>query len=554
MQKDKKGEYETFDRFLARTEGLISIMAEIMSSTPSDHSLLAGHKGALVWLNRFLDLLPSEQSPLPLLTAPVLVAFLTAAGHMLANKFADKFEPMLNFIANDISKRLDTSAIGQPSATRLSKLLSGGMNAMKTELPHGAIRELYDSSPTDSAAANFSQPVGQGQGQSQSSFSQPAFASNGGFQQSVGQPGGFGISAQPQDQAPAPSSNPFGAPQHATPAPFASNNNQVAPFGNTAAPTGAFGAFGGSATSTPFGDDAATSMNMPPVAPFGNVAAAPFGNTAHNNATSTPFVSNPNPFGASGNAPPVASPFGNTNSQFGAETNPSPFGASNIAAPAPFGATNVSAPSPFGMTSAAAPSPFGNTPSVPTQSPFGNTATNMPFEAAPANQAAYMPYAGHSNATPFGGNPASQATSMAYGGNSNASPFGFSNAAPQDKRGPCRFFAKGRCKNGDNCPFSHVMPGQQGSNTNAPVQSSFGGAGNTSNNPSQFGGGGWDNSRVPNNSNSVGGGGNKKGPCRFFAQDKCRFGDDCQFSHDTNSAANGAQRRGSSFGNTGTPW
>ena len=119
-------------------------MANIMCSTPPDHSLFGGHKGALLWLERFLGLLPSEQLPLPLLTAPVLVAFLTAAGHLLANKYADKFKLMLDVITDDISKRLDTSAIGQPSATRLLKALSEGMNGFKSTLPNGAIIEYYD--------------------------------------------------------------------------------------------------------------------------------------------------------------------------------------------------------------------------------------------------------------------------------------------------------------------------------------------------------------------------------------------------------------------------
>ncbi|KAL7450072.1 hypothetical protein ACHAWC_002055, partial [Mediolabrus comicus] len=120
MIRDKDGVFESFDKFLNRTEGLISIMADIMSSTPSDHKLLGGHEGAMIWLERFLDLLPEAPTkPLPLLTAPVLVAFLTGAGHMLANKFPTKMKPAFDTIQNDILNRLDESDVGVPSATRL---------------------------------------------------------------------------------------------------------------------------------------------------------------------------------------------------------------------------------------------------------------------------------------------------------------------------------------------------------------------------------------------------------------------------------------------------
>ena len=120
-------------------------MAEIMCSRPSNHMLLGGREGTLKWLERFLDLLPPEQSPLPPLTAPVLIAFLTAAGHMLANSFMEEFRPMFHQISNDVSKRLDTSEIGQPSATRLKKLLAGGLDEFKGKLPPGAIRNFYDA-------------------------------------------------------------------------------------------------------------------------------------------------------------------------------------------------------------------------------------------------------------------------------------------------------------------------------------------------------------------------------------------------------------------------
>ena len=83
MQKNKDGDFESFPRFLARTESIISFMADVQASLPSSHNLLGGNQGAVLWLGRFLDLLPpAPTAPLPLITAPVLTAFLQGAGHM----------------------------------------------------------------------------------------------------------------------------------------------------------------------------------------------------------------------------------------------------------------------------------------------------------------------------------------------------------------------------------------------------------------------------------------------------------------------------------------
>jgi len=500
MQKDKKGEYETFDRFLARTEGLISITAEIMSSMPPDHSLLGGNKAALVWLARFLDLLPPDQAPLPLLTAPVLVAFLTAAGHMLVNKFPEKFSEMFEKIANDVSKRLDTSPIGQPSATRLTKLLSGGLHALRTELPHGAIREYYDSMSAGATSAYGAGSLATTTAGSQQNATQPPFGAQSQFENTP----------QPQfgTHSSITSSNPFGASQHA-----ANNTSQVT---DPAMP------FGTSSTSAPFGGNQTMGGGQAPAPnPFGAPAASPFG--------VQPNISAPPAFGSNAMAP-ASTAFGNTGTQFGVSAPAlSPFGTS-VPAPSPFGASsgapfgaNPVAASPFGTNPVA--SPFGTTQAAPGPSPFSGGAA-APFANA---QAAPGP-------SPFsGGAPANNAF-----GNANnsqppfASPFGGGNPnAPKqnDNRPPCRFFAQGKCRNGDNCKFSHVIPGQQGSSTNPPSQSSFGAAPNS--NPSPYGGNGW--STPSNNS--------KKEPCRFFAQGKCKFGDKCKNSHDTNSASS------SGFGN-----
>jgi hypothetical protein len=56
MQKDKNGDFESFPQFLARTENIISFMADVEASLPSSHNLLGGNQGAVLWLGRFLDL------------------------------------------------------------------------------------------------------------------------------------------------------------------------------------------------------------------------------------------------------------------------------------------------------------------------------------------------------------------------------------------------------------------------------------------------------------------------------------------------------------------
>lgn len=72
MVKNKEGNFESFERFLQRTEGIVSFMSNTMSSHPSNHLLFGGHGGAIEWLNNFIDLLPPPPEQLPLFTASVL--------------------------------------------------------------------------------------------------------------------------------------------------------------------------------------------------------------------------------------------------------------------------------------------------------------------------------------------------------------------------------------------------------------------------------------------------------------------------------------------------
>lgn len=527
MQRNKDGEFETFERYMARTEGLISIMAEIMCSTPSDHSLLGGHRAALVWLARFLDLLPPDQSPLPLITAPVLVAFLTAAGHMLIHKFPDKFTQMFNQIQDVVVKNLDTSAIGQPSKTRLEKILSSGLQSFKSDLPQGAIQEFYDANENDSAPANLCQSVGQSNTAAASGFSSSQNTNPFGNTSNTGTTSGSAFGAN-SNAFPTQSSNttPFGvASSSGSTNPFTSQQNQPQPSNPSP--------FAQASTSTPFGT---SSTSTTPFA-TSSQSSTPFGTTQGNpnvqSQAPAPFgqAPNPSPFGQA----PAPAPFGTSNtSPFGggASQSSTPFGnTAAAAAPSPFGNTNT-ASSPFGQ--APATTPFGQ---APNPSPFGQAPASTPFGQAPAS-------------TPFGQAPSATASSP-FGGQSNTSnPFGSSNQQQNqgtDNRPPCKFFAQGRCRNGANCKFSHILPGQQ-------QQGAFGGSanatpfGNTSNtNASPFGGGGNNNGwNQPSNNNANA---KKKQPCKFFQQGRCRNGANCKYSHIGNSSNNNASGFGRSKNN-----
>ena len=534
MIKDKKGEYETFDRFLTRTEGLVSIIANIMASIPTDHTLLGGHRGALDWLTRFLDLLPpAPQEPLPLLTAPVLVAFLTGAGHMLANKFPNEFRAHLDVIVNDISRRLDVGTIGQPSATRLKKLLDSGFEGFRTTLPPGAVEMYYDASgsgesisvpppiagPTTASAA----AVASAGGNAPATFGGGAASGMGG--------GGFGQSsaqANPFGQAPATNTqaSPFGPPQgSAQPSPFG---------GGSSAATGGFGGStftsagaGASQSNKPpckyfaqggncrfgsncrFSHDVGTSQGgssgsgltnagggMPSANPFGATTNTPFGGPASSSSNSN------NPFGGSGTSAPGLSPFNtgaatNNPSPFGQQQSNNAFGGQSQQQPTnPFGAPGAQTQSPFGQASGPTfggqqqqasgnafggqqqSNPFGST-QAPAPSPFvggqSQPNTNNPFGAQPQASSNPSPFGGGTGGGGFGGGGGGAAASNPFGGGGN-----------NKKKPPCRFFAQGSCRYGANCKFSH----ESNQNNNASSFGAFGGTTAAALAPSPFGGGG----------------------------------------------------------------
>lgn len=76
------------------------MVASMMASQPANHVLMGGPEAAITWLSRFISHLPlSADITNPLITSPVLDAFLTAAEHMLANVYADQFKILLEKLA-----------------------------------------------------------------------------------------------------------------------------------------------------------------------------------------------------------------------------------------------------------------------------------------------------------------------------------------------------------------------------------------------------------------------------------------------------------------------
>jgi len=552
MIRDKKtGEFESFDKFLNRTEGCISIMANIMSSLPSEHTLLGGHVGALTWLQRFVDLLPPPPAkPLPLLTAPVLVAFLTGAGHMLANKFPNEFIPLLNSITKDVMNRLDDSSVGVPSATRLKKVLEDvGLDGMKKDLPQGAVEGLYDgkgggnissaslgsqfkttaaeapapppssstfgqqrreqqqpiqtSSPFQSQAAPASSPFGASTNTSGSTFGgmssttvpmDNSSSSSSAFGSSFGATSmGATTTTQPTQGFAAPTSSPFGG--NTQPSPFAATQQAASPFGTTQTSTTSFATQSAPAPS-PFG----TSTNQtswqsqpPQQQPQQQQAANSFSSFPQQQQNASPFNSSPSASGGFGQ-----SPFSNTTQQ----TNT--FG-SSVPAASPFGNNHQQQPqtSTFG-SSAPAASPFGNQQPQTNafgSSPFGQQSqTNAFGSSAPV-------------ASPFGNTQQPQTSTF------GSTPFGNTN---QQQPQTSTFGSSNNAFGGNNNSF-------------APSPSPFGNNNNTNNSGQRFG---------QNNNTSSG----NKPPCKFFAQGKCRNGANCKFSHDLPPGGNQASVFGGASG------
>ncbi|KAL3791419.1 hypothetical protein ACHAW5_005793 [Stephanodiscus triporus] len=549
MIRDKNGEFESFDKFLHRTEGLISVMANIMSSLPSNHTLLGGHAGAITWLRRFMDLLPpAPTSPLPLITAPVLVAFLTGAGHMLANRYPEEFASLLDNVKKSVDRRLDVSPVGVPSATRLRKVLDDvGFEGLRKDLPNGAVADLYDDGKGERSDAD----AGAGSGMSSSTaFGKTHMHPSSAFGETT-----FGGSAGGGADA---TNNPFSPSEWGGSTTEFSSTASTATVSNTSSSLGTL--------SSPFASDVGSGVGgsgfgpstaaAPSPSPFGGGQSSWFGTTV---AASTPApglapATMPSSFGgfdqSSGFGMVAAAPA--PSAGFAPATMPSPFG--GVGQSSGFGMVAAAAAPSTGFASATAPSPFGVAPSPfgggGGQSPgfgFASAATSSsfgvstapapsPFSAAPAPAAAgfgsstFASTAGQQTspfgAGGFGGNPSSFPAPSPFGNNSSWQGIGNNTAGQGDKKQLCKFFASGSCNKGDRCNFSHEI------NSVGQGQSSGG---------------------------SKPGGGNGKAPCKFFASGQCRSGSACRFSHEQTggggapSFGSGTAFGGGGFGQASNP-
>ena len=491
-----------------------------MASMPAEHQLFQGSAGAVKWLKRFLQQLPvPPQAPLPLLTAPVLDAFLTGAGHMLANCYGEEFRELFGLIEKDVLPRLDEGTIGAPSAIRLRKTTKDGFDGFRDNLPARALNDLYHANqgqgafqppPSKSTAPNpFAVGASGGTstainfgGQSSAGFSSSASNSTSNFSA----PSPFGTSKGPDD-----ATNVFNSNRGSTFKGVPNSQTQASPFGNAGPLASPFGGFAASAPS-PFTSASSNSMKTGSAA--AGVSPSPFGSSAPGSSPFGSAVLGTLPSGAHAPGQPSSSQnsFGTGN-----VSSPSPFGVSTAPGLSSF-AVNPPGPSPFGNSAQAAapiasmPSNFGNATSA--QSPFGSTApvpASTPFSTGQnpfGNSAATgaSPFGGSRSSTSlFGGSAAPAPTPFGSAGGP-PSPFGFTN------RDVTQFGGSGMAS-----PFGSTAapsPSLFGTFSTAATSTPF----SSNNNQPQFGG-------------------SNKQPCKYFAKGQCRYGNSCKYSHSINPAS-----------------
>lgn len=423
--------------------------AAIMSSEPDGQSIV-GHP--LKWLVRFLSILPKPPSQLPIVTAPVLVAFLTAAGPMLARKYTAEFKQIFNCILNDILPRIDSGAVGAPSLVRLNKTLQGGVEHFESTLPKGAVPELYvrgNSSrrtrvlDTDSSDAENKQGFRDQSSTHVSPFGRPSTfpGSNSNFAPTT-------LPHLVKNDARVGSASPVlqgGEPDMDTAQAGLQGQDSFLPFQRSIEKN--LLSSRSAADTTSSWSSAKTNL------PFSLPAPSDSFNSSFPGSNSASYVqpSNTNTFGYSQTH--SSSPFGNQSvSNTSQSTSYNPFGSTlNNPQSDSFGSIqNTAQSNPFGSAQNNAQSnPFGSTPNNQQSNPFDSSAQSNPFGST-QNSSRSNPFTlNHQESRSF------NRSSSNYSENS-ANIERYSRSDKANGQQLCKFFMQGRCKNGEYCKFLHI--------------------------------------------------------------------------------------------------
>jgi hypothetical protein len=411
--------------------------AAIMSSEPDGQSIV-GHP--LKWLVRFLSILPKPPSQLPIITAPVLVAFLTAAGPLLARKYTAEFKQIFNRIVNEILPRVDSGAVGAPSLVRLNKTLQGGVEHFESTLPKGAILELYVRG--DSSRRTRFLDTNSSDAENKQGFRDQSNAHLSPF----GRPNSF------------PGSNSSFAP---TSIPHLVNDAKVENAGDESDMDAAREGFQAQDSFPTF--QRSTEGNLLSSRADANMTSSwssattnlPFSlptplDTFDSSFPGSSSASNVQPFNTFGYSQThSSSPFGNQSfNNTNQNTSSTPFGSTLNNPPSnPFGSAQNSAQSnPFGSTQNSAQSnPFG---SIPQSNTFGSSAQSNPFGSTQST--------GRPN--PFSLNHQESRSFNRGSSNNRENSANVERYSRSDKANGqlCKFFIQGRCKNGEYCKFLHI--------------------------------------------------------------------------------------------------